>query len=56
MAIQGKHRSDTASRIGCCIDIKGDMNLEGYRATQKNTRVTLRPGSIVALTWKKEWP
>ena len=64
MAIQGKYRSDTASRIRCCIDIKGGMavtwnlwpNLEGYRATQENTRVTLRRGSSVALTSKKEWP
>ena len=61
MAIQGKHRSDTASRIRCCIDIKGGMaatrNLcSGYRATQENTGVTLRRGSIVALTSKKEWP
>ena len=64
MAIQGKYRSDTASRIRCCIDIKGGMaatwnlwpNLEGCRATQENTRLTLRRGSSVALTSKEEWP
>ena len=64
MAIQGRYRSDTASRIRCCIDIKGGMaatwnlwpNLEGHRATQGNTRVTLRRGSSVALPSKEEWP
>ena len=64
MAIQGKYRSDTASRIRCCIDIKEGMavtwnlwpNLEGYRATQEHTRVTLRRGSSVAWTSKEEWP
>ena len=68
MAIQGKDRSDTASRIryialtskevwrrrGICGQIWKAIG--GYRATQENTRVTLRRGSSVALTSKKEWP